>query len=374
MELTVLDDWQSGVVRLLHRIEQVFDRVKYKLGPRLRGGNKPIIVPYLGFGSPSSIYLKGRVLEDTGITTSKDTDRIWNNLLNMYRRFESDEIPYARVLASFRQIKQEIVADEEGYFDVSFRLKEPLVSRKAWEKIDLELLEPRVSEGKKVHAEGQVLIVSPEAEYGVISDIDDTVVYTGVTSRLKMAGNIFLRNARTRLPLEGVATFYHALQQGKRRDSVNPLFYVSSSPWNIYDLFQEFFQIHGIPTGPIFFRDWGLARDSLLSITHRKFKLDAICKIVECFPDMRFILIGDSGEEDPEIYSEIIHMYPGRILVSYIRSVRRDPHRLREIQELAQGVDNSGSAILLFKDTQEMAIHAAQQGWISLPPAFQPAE
>lgn len=369
-----MSNWQSGIVCLLHKLEQVFDRVKYKIGPRFRGGNQPIIVPYLGFGSPSSIYLKGRVLEDTGITASRDTDRVWNNLLNMYRRFESDEIPHARVLASFRQIKQEIIADEEGYFDVSFRLKEPLVVRQAWEKIELELLEPKAFESKKIHAEGQVLIVSPEADFGVISDIDDTVVYTGVTSRLKMASNIFLRNARTRLPLEGVAAFYHALQQGKHADSVNPLFYVSSSPWNIYDLFQEFFQIHGIPTGPIFFRDWGLARDSLLSIKHRKFKLDAICKIIECFPDMRFILIGDSGEEDPEIYSEIIYMYPRRILVAYIRIVRRDPQRLREIQKIAKRVDNSGSAILLLKDTQEMAIHAAQQGWISLPPAFQPAE
>lgn len=366
--------WQNAVVRLLHRMEQVFDQVKYKLGPRLIGSNPPIIVPYLGFGSPSFIWLKGRVLEDTGITASKDTDRIWNNLLNMYRRFESDEIPHARVLASFRQFKQEVVADEEGFFDVSFRFKEPLVADQVWEKIDLELFEPKESGGNAISTEGQVFIVSPHAEYGVISDIDDTVVYTGVTSRLRMARNIFLSNARTRLPLEGVAAFYLALQQGKVGDTINPLFYVSSSPWNMYDLIQEFFQIHGIPTGPIFFRDWGIARDSLLSITHRKFKLDAICKIIESFPDLKFMLIGDSGEKDPEIYSEIIHMYPKSILVAYIRSVRHDPHRLGEIREIAKGVDNMGSGMIIVQDTQEMARHAMHQGWISLPPAFQPAD
>ncbi|MBE9474465.1 MAG: DUF2183 domain-containing protein, partial [Chloroflexi bacterium] len=283
-------DWQREVARLTHAVEEIFDRIKY----RQVNGTKPLtIIPYLGFGSAEFLDLKGRVLEDSGIKPSRETDRIWNNLLNMYRRFESDEVPYARIIARFQHIEQEITADEEGFFKVSFRFDQLLTSEGSWQNVELELLEPKVSSSEIVRALGQALIVSPQAEFGVISDIDDTVVHTGVTSRLKMVFTILLKNAHTRLPLEGVAKFYNALQQGSDGEGCNPLFYVSSSPWNMYDLFREFFQINDIPVGPIFLRDWGFERQTMLAVKNRKYKLDSICNILDSFPDLKFILIGD---------------------------------------------------------------------------------
>ncbi len=333
-----------------------------------------MIIPYLGFGSAEFIELKGRVIEDSGLKPSKETDRMWNNLLNMYRRFESDEVPFARIAATFQDEEQVISADEEGFFEVSLHFQKPLTTEQSWQRVELELLEPKVLENGEVRAQGQALIVSPQAEFGVISDIDDTVVYTGVTSRLKMARTVLLKNARTRLPLKGVANFYNALHRGRNGRGINPLFYVSSSPWNMYDLFREFFQINDIPTGPIFLRDWGFERQTMLSVKNPKYKLDAICNILERLPDLKFILVGDSGEEDPEIYTEIIQSYPQRILTAYIRSVKRDFKRQDEIRVLAEKVENSGSSLILAEDTQAMVEHAAQQGWISLSPAAQPAE
>ena len=364
-------DWQREVARLTHAVEEIFDRIKY----RQVNGTKPLtIIPYLGFGSAEFLDLKGRVLEDSGIKPSRETDRIWNNLLNMYRRFESDEVPYARIIARFQHIEQEITADEEGFFKVSFRFDQLLTSEGSWQNVELELLEPKVSGSEKVRTLGQALIVSPQAEFGVISDIDDTVVHTGVTSRLKMVFTVLLKNARTRLPLKGVANFYNALQQGRNGKGCNPLFYVSSSPWNMYDLFREFFQINDIPVGPIFLRDWGFERQTMLAVKNRKYKLDSICYILDSFPDLKFILIGDSGEEDPEIYTQVIHSYPQRILTAYIRCVKRDPQRRDEIHSLAELVEKSGSTLVQIEDTHVMEVHAAQRGWISLASASQPAE
>ena len=367
-------NWQIQANRFIHNLERIFDWIKYRFGPRFNGVVPIMIVPYLGFGSPEFIELSGRVIEDKGIAPSTDTDHIIKNLLNMYRRFESDEIPNARVIARFHGLEQEVVADEEGCFEVSLHLDPSSAADFGRQDVELELLEPKGNQTSAVSTVGQVLIISPEAAYGVISDIDDTIVYTGVTSRFKMAYTVLLKNAYTRLPLEGVAGFYHSLQENSQGNEKNPLFYVSSSPWNMYDLFKEFFEIHDIPSGPMFLRDWGFERDTVFTVKNRNYKMDVISKILDSFPDLKFILIGDSGEEDPEIYTEVIQLDPQRILAAYIRSVKHDPKRESEIQILADQVDKIGSAMTLAKDTQEMAEHAAQQGWIILPATPQPGD
>jgi phosphatidate phosphatase APP1 len=346
-------------------MEKKFDRIKYQIGPRINHTREPIIVPYLGFGSPKFFELKGRVLEDQGIQPSRETDQIWDNLLNMYRRFESDEIPNARVLVRYLDQEIQVTADEEGFFDAAIELYEPFPPEVNWGKVELELLEPIPSRNEGFRTEGRVMIVSPEADFGVISDIDDTVVHTGVTRRIKLATTVLLKNAYTRLPLKGVAQFYNALQRGTDGVMKNPLFYVSSSPWNMYDLFQQFFIINDIPIGPVFLRDWGIERHSMVAEKNRLYKLNTISHLLEKFPQLRFILIGDSGEEDPEIYTEVLRSFPDRILSIYIRDVRSEPKRGDEIRQLAEQVSSSGSRLVLAKDANVMAAHAARQGWIN---------
>jgi phosphatidate phosphatase APP1 len=365
---------QEMIARFVHMVERIFDWIKYRVGARINSTPSLMIMPYIGYGSERFFDLKGRVLEDVGVKPSKETDRIWDNLLNMYRRFESDEVPHARVLVRFQDLEQEFIADEEGFFEVTLHFEEPLSYDSDWRKIDLELLDPPNPGDGKIHAEGQVMIVPTQANFGVISDIDDTVVYTGVTSRMKLASTILLKNAYTRLPLKGVAKFYNALQQSGEDGSWNPLFYVSSSPWNMYDLFREFFQINKIPDGPIFLRDWGFERGSMLAVKSRKYKLDAIFNILDSFPELKFILIGDSGEEDPEIYAQVIQSYPQRILGVYIRDVKHDVSRVDEIRELADRVEGYGSVLVLAEDALVMAEHAARHGWINSSAVSQPGE
>ncbi len=93
------------------------DRLKYRLDRR-SGDERIQIAAYRGYGTAEQLYLKGRVLEDKGIRTASDDDSIWDNLANMYRRFESDEIPGARVLARLGDVEQEVVANKEGFFEV----------------------------------------------------------------------------------------------------------------------------------------------------------------------------------------------------------------------------------------------------------------
>ena len=199
----------------------------------------------------------------------------------------------------------------------------------------------------------------------MISDIDDTVLQTDATSLLRMARATFLGNARVRMPFEGVAAFYRALHHGSSGKSLNPMFYVSSSPWNLYDLLSEFFNLQDIPIGPVLFlRDWGLTDQGFLPTRNRVHKLGYIKEIIETFKDLAFILIGDSGQEDPEIYSEVVSLYPNRIKAVYIRNVSRDPKRIDQINKLAEEVLRAGSVLILAETTLPLAEHAAKQGWI----------
>ena len=128
----------------------------------------------------------------------------------------------------------------------------------------------------------------------------------------------------------------------------------------------EFLQVQGIPLRPmVSLRDWGITEQEFLPTRHRQYKLGAICLILNLLPHLPFLLIGDSGQEDPEIYQEVVRDYPGRILGVYFRHVNRGRRRDEAMRRIGEQIEATGSAFLLTADTQEMARHAANQGWIA---------
>jgi phosphatidate phosphatase APP1 len=210
-------------------------------------------------------------------------------------------------------------------------------------------------------AEGLVLVPSPKSQFGVISDIDDTVMKTHATSWWRMARLTFLNNARTRKPFEGVAALYRALHAGADGSHFNPFFYVSSSPWNLYDLIEDFLDLNGIPLGPILLRDLEVSRRQL-SHTRHDHKLDKINTILSVIPETKFLLIGDSGQQDPYLYREAIRRYPDRVLAIYIRDVAEKNRTA--VEKLAREAEADGVEMILAADSYVAAHHAADRGYI----------
>ncbi len=348
--------WRRAVIATGRAVEDRFDRLRFGV-KRRTGWLGPVeILPYRGYGTRSTFLLKGRVLEVVGLKPSSADDSRRRNLRNMARRFLSSEIPHARVRASHGGHELEATADEEGFFDLRFELAEPLEGRTAWHPVEIELLWPRV--GGEVRATGSVLVPG-EARFGVISDLDDTVIRSSATDLLKMARITLLRNAHTRLPFEGVAAFYRALQRGRTGGDFNPIFYVSSSPWNLYDLIEDFLDVHGIPAGPFFLKDWSptTLRD------HERHKLGVIRMLLATYPDLPFVLIGDSGERDPEIYRRVVYENPGRIRAIYVRDVRTE-ERDAAVREISRELRELGVEMLLVAHTAQAAEHAAGLGLV----------
>ena len=342
-----------------HAAEARFDRFRFGVKRRFGLLDPFEILPYRGYGTPRELFLRGRVLEVSGITRSGQDDSVLVNLRNMARRFASDEVAGARVRASFGEIQVQVVADEEGFFDLHLELSEPLAEPTGWHPVELELVGPAPPGGGPVRSTGQVLVPS-DAQVGVISDLDDTVVRSSATNVLKMAWIVLLNNAHTRLPFEGVSAFYDALQRGADGRAYNPIFYVSSSPWNIYDVLEDFLDVHGVPAGPLFLKDWSL---TVLG-KHRDHKLGIIRRLLRTYPELPFVLIGDSGEEDPEIYSQAVREHPGRVRAIYIRDVTTAA-RDAEVRTIAREVRGLGVEMVLAPDTAVAAEHAASIGLIA---------
>ncbi len=344
--------------------ETRFERLKARLAHRLDTDKPYQIVYYRGFGSPSAVWLKGRVLRQKPLSTPSDNDTFWNNLSATYQRFNSDEVPGVTVQIDAFGSTQTVVTDKEGYFELTLHCTGELPPGRAW--FPIRYLLPTVCQpdtSEPVSIDGQLMIAPPYSQFGVISDIDDTVLVTGATSILQMARLTFLGNAYTRLPFAGVAAFYRALQGGSVTTLFNPIYYVSSSPWNLYDLLVDFFRIQGIPKGPIMLRDISLNMAAIGSESHRKHKLGLIRTIMAVSPQLPFVLIGDSGQQDPEIYAQIVRENPGRIKAIYIRDVSENK-RDESVQALIQATAADHVPMLLVPDTVAAAEHAAALGLI----------
>jgi phosphatidate phosphatase APP1 len=275
----------------------------------------------------------------------------------------SIEIAFAKLKATFNNTEYFFESDEDGYFEFSLPLKTRLPQEELWHYPLIELMESSVKFNKPLIKRAHVMTPPATAQFGVISDIDDTVLPTDAGSIFKMAFNTFIKNHFTRFPFRGVPSFYNALQKGISGENFNPVFYVSSSPWNLYDLLSDFFKVNNIPAGPLLLKDYGFTHKKIFTESHLGHKTKMIRNILNTYPQLPFILIGDSGQKDPEIYSQIVNEFPGRINSVYIRDVsdeKRDPV-VRHFSETLKGKTD----FLLCNTTLEAATHAFSNKYIS---------
>ena len=311
------------------------------------------IAAYRGYGGGGRVLILGRVLQNEGLVEADPSQSKLRNFLAMLKRLESDPLPHAEVQARWPGGTRALVADDEGF--IRQWIEMDTGERAGWGSLTLEL----GSVGSSTQA--TYLVPAPSASYGIISDMDDTVLQSHVTDFIRAAGMVLLENARTRLPFPGVAAFYRALEQGSSGHAANPVFYVSSSPWNLYDVIAEFLDAQGIPIGPLLLRDWDLGPSLLRNAAY---KTGVIREILATYPSLPFILIGDSAQEDPEIYTDIVAAHPQRILAVYIRNVRQHPEDSPAMRTLAERIVGAGSTLVLADDTLAAARHAAAHGWI----------
>lgn len=351
-------------LRSLRNADRFFSRLSR--GARALLGYKPnwpvMVAIYRGYGRQEQAYLKGRVLKDRRIIARNVNSR-WRALINNYKRFSSREIGGASLWMRIGDNEVLLATDEEGYFQFDGKLPLPLPdSREQWREASIRVTATPRRE-VDVQATGSLLVPPARAEFGIISDIDDTILQTDVTSLLKLRVlyHTLLKSAALRQSFSQAAAFFQALHCGNGDEPGNPVFYVSNSPWNLYDLLEEFLSLNGLPNGPILLRDFGIPYQGYPQ-NYKGHKHSSIARILETYPELPFILIGDSGEKDAYIYWSVAQEFPGRIAATYIRDVRSGRHARRIARFIAQ----AGADIQLVQDYAQAAKDAAGRGLIQM--------
>ncbi|HMB62122.1 MAG TPA: phosphatase domain-containing protein [Eudoraea sp.] len=323
------------------------------------------IIAFQSYGTTDHLYARGRALEDEDIDLSEKG--LFKLLLNTWKRFETDEVRNAPIqikLPDGRII--DATTDQGGFFLVDQKMESlgGYVNEEGW--LAYEISYTDLGNARQIKNEncfrGEILIPSKEAAFGVISDIDDTIMHTGVVSSLKwrVIANTFFKSAEKRVPLEGAARFYHKLHRGRSGNNANPIFYVSHSPWNLYRYLEFFLTKNNFPKGPILLRNFPGLR-SRKTPADQPQKQKEIANILKTYPSLNFILIGDSGEGDADIYMNISRAYPERILAIYLRSVNHKKKMLR-VRGLFENYKST--PVLLVEKSRDALEHARFNGFI----------
>ena len=345
----------------LHRLDSRFNALRGTI--KQRGGwlAPPKIMPYRGFGNQEQFHLLGRVLEQRKIGSPKEDAPWWDNLLAMYRRFAIYSFAGVRVQAEFQGQSLIATTDDEGRFTFHWPPQPGLDPNQLWHEVRLTLLDQLTVGEELVTATASVMTPAANSQFGVISDIDDTIIHTNATDVMQMIRIACMHNARTRTPLPGVAEFYRALEhRGVEGAPPNPFFYVSSSAWNLYDLLVDFLDLHELPRGPLMLRNMGTDPSHPVKSGH---KLDRIREIMRAYPHLPFLLIGDAGQDDPQLYRQAVEDFPGRVKAIYIRSVTNRIHDTK-VHRIREDIERMGSEIVLVENTYAAVAHAVAAGFI----------
>ncbi len=331
--------------RLVVGLEHAWDAARL----RRKGSGPPAdfrIEAYLGHGGAEGVVVRGRVLDDPPPTEAVEGEGVGAAVRRSLRLFVTDELPGVPLRVTVGDVSVETVSDGEGYFVA--RLQPPGVSG-PWQDGRVELAGEYRGLSDPHPTPVRIRVPGADAAFGVISDIDDTIIETGVQRVGLMLRQTFTGSALTRTPFPGAAELYRDLEAG-----ANPFFYVSSSPWNLHAFLLAFLEHRGFPLGPL------LLRDLIGSRAGRDRKHDRIEEVLALHPHLPFVLIGDSGETDPEIYAGIVAAHPGRILAVYIREVRLDPGDGR-VERVTDGW-SSDVPFVVTADSDVVRRHAAGIG------------
>jgi len=180
----------------------------------------------------------------------------------------------------------------------------------------------------------------------VISDIDDTIKVTDVHSRRALLENTFLREFRA---IDGMAEIFQDWEsQGAA------FHFVSSSPWPLYSPLEEFLKATGFPGGTFHLRSFRLHQHMLrrLLLIRRRGKMVSMHAIIKRFPQRQFLLVGDSGERDPEIYGRLARQFPAQVVGIYIRNLVARPMSAERCHKAFRGIPTD--RYLVFRNIDEL--------------------
>ncbi len=269
-----------------------------------RRGHRPTVTAFPGYGAPEWVRVLGRVLIVPPRRGKKGSNEFAS--VRGWRSFAGIPVGFSTVTITIQGITHTVVSDRGGVVDALLDAKlEP-----GWQSITMSV------EGCEP-VESRVFIVAPDVRFGIVSDVDDTVMVTALPRPLVAAWNSFVVDEHARLPVPGMAV----LLEGLARDHPGaPVVYLSTGAWNIAPTLSRFLSRHLFPQGSMLLTDWGPTHDRWFrsGVEH---KMHNLRRLAREFPNIKWLLIGDDGQHDPTTYARFSAESPHHVAAIAIRQL-----------------------------------------------------
>lgn len=320
---------------------------------------KPILKLYRGYANEQELIVMGHVFKPTSIKEydfQKKNIRNATSIINMFRiKTEANADVYLKY--NNRTIHTKTLND--GYFKFCVPLHQ--IENYGWIEYQVS-----INHNNKEIVSKESYIRPHKGELGIISDIDDTFLVTHSRNIFKKLYILLFRNVTKRRVFKDVVSHYQALNIAGRTNpkEQNAFFYVSSSEWNLYRFIIKFTEIHQLPNAVLLLKD---IKTSLIDFlvtgrSNHNHKFEKIKHILEFYPDLQYILLGDDSQKDPILYEAICKIFPITVKAIYIRQTGK--HKKESALKALKNIESLNIAVCYFKNSSEAIAHSKSIGVI----------
>ncbi|MCK5701659.1 MAG: App1 family protein [Cyclobacteriaceae bacterium] len=297
------------------------------------------IVGYRGIANSDRVIISGHAFEKHKVRDAHAHHGKRRNLKQTIQRFRAKPLKTTAIDVLINGSVKRVRTNSKGFFtcEVIHKLTKP-----GW--YPYELYWKR--NNKRFNSE---FYLSDDHETGVISDIDDTLLVSHSTRLIRKLVLLLFRNAHTRKTIPFLTNWHSYIKDLNDTSDPRDFYYVSNSEWNLYDFLIDFFSINELPKGVFFLQNLKKGFGDLISSgkVHHNHKQKSIEFLLRFYPEKKFILVGDNGQRDMDIYCDIVSKFHERIKGVMIRKLPYIKNELR-IQSVKEKINHFDVPFLIF--------------------------
>ena len=320
---------------------------------------KPILKLYRGYANEQELIVMGHVFKPTSIEEYNFQKKNLKNATSIIKMFQMKTQANADVYLKHNNSKIHTKTLMDGYFKFCV----PLDQDTTYGWIDYEI--SIIYKNKTITTQDSY-IRPHKGNLGVISDIDDTFLVSHTLNPFKKLYVLLFKNIYKRKIFDDVVTHYQALSTAGRenKEEFNAFFYVSSSEWNLYRFITKFTEIHQLPKAVLLLKDikTSLTDFFMTGRGNHNHKFDKIKHILEFYPNLEYVLLGDDSQHDPFLYEAICKIFPVTVKAVYIRQT--GAFKKEKVTAVMKNLETLDVSICYFKNSSEAIEHSKSIGII----------
>lgn len=327
----------------------------------------PVLKLYRGYANDQELVVAGHVFKPSKGEEYDFQKKSFRNASSIIQMFRTKTQGNADVYLEINNSKIHTKTLKDGYFKFCI----PLNYDKKYGWTDYKV--SMVYNNKNIEMTGSY-IRPLEGNIGIISDIDDTFLISHTKNAFKKLYILLFKNINARKIYDDVVAHYQALSSAGRpknnsvevntKKEENAFFYVSSSEWNLYSFIVKFTEIHHLPRAVLLLKD---IKTSLFDffMTGRgghNHKFEKIKHILEFYPNLQYVLLGDDSQHDPILYENICKIFPVTVKAVYIR--QNGSEKKEKVLAVLKNLETLNVAVCYFKNSSEAIAHSKKIGII----------